>query len=369
MATNSDQGGLGENRVKRIRFLRRLILLTIAAACLIPTSICLLLAVKYHRVNNTLDKAKEELAWYEEHFGEAALAGDSESGDPLAPGTMDKEEKKDGEEQTLEESSDAASSETVETESPGALVSSDSLIGDSNDFGLVAGNPDEKSNLILENSEADNNEWDGVRRVYLTFDDGPSIYTNEILDILDSYGVKASFFVIGKEGDASAKVYKRIVDDGHTLGMHSYSHRYSELYGSLESFATDMHKLQTYLYETTGVWSTYYRFPGGSSNTVSRVNMRDLIDYLGLENITYYDWNVASSDDREGVTKDIIVSNVMTGIPKFHNAFVLLHDATDKRTTIEALPEIIEQIQQMENTVIVPITEETLPVQHISNSQ
>ena len=97
--------------------------------------------------------------------------------------------------------------------------------------------------------------------------------------------------------------------------------------------------------------------------------MNELIGYLDLEHITYFDWNVASSDDRSGINKDIIVTNVMTGVPKFHEAIILLHDAPDKPATVEALPEIIEQIQAMDNTVIVPITEDTLPVQHISNSQ
>ena len=375
MESNTEQNENSPSRQKRIRFLRRLILISIAAAVLIPTCICVVLAVKYDRVLGTLDMAKEELAWYEEHFGESALAEDMDEEVSVSEGAMAAiDAESEGATGTLDAESDDAGDmssnpdEDTVSLKDGETDTSQGSAGASEED-VVAGNPDEKSDIILENSEGISEEWDGIRRVYLTFDDGPSSSTGEILDILSEYQVKGTFFVTGKEGEKYAEVYKRIVDEGHTIGMHSYSHKYGEIYSSLESFATDLHQLQTFLYETTGSWCRLYRFPGGSSNTVSKVSMRDLIDYLGLENITYFDWNVASSDDRDGVTKDIIVSNVMTGIPKFHNSVVLLHDASDKRTTIEALPEIIEQVQSMENTVIVPITEDTLPVQHISNSQ
>ena len=106
-----------------------------------------------------------------------------------------------------------------------------------------------------------------AHEVYLTFDDGPSIYTEEILDILDEYQVKATFFVVGKESDAAKEALRDIVARGHTLGMHSYSHKYSELYASEEAFEADFLKLQGYLEDVTGVKSKVYRFPGGSSNT------------------------------------------------------------------------------------------------------
>ncbi len=95
------------------------------------------------------------------------------------------------------------------------------------------------------------------------------------------YGVKATFFVVGKEGYADQ--YRRIVEDGHTLAMHSYSHRYNEVYASLDAYKADLTKLHDYLYELTGEDCRFVRFPGGSSNTVSTVSMWDLIDYLDSE--------------------------------------------------------------------------------------
>ena len=350
MATNTGGHRSDADRSRRIRFLRKLILVSIAASCLIPTGICIFLAVRNGHTSRMLDKAKSELSWYEEHYGEEALA-DGETDNPIdrnpVTAASDPEDAGQPDETDIDDTSEA------NPETSGGSAQAEPAA------------PAESSEEATNEQE----EWDGIRRVYITFDDGPSSSTNTILDILDSYGVKATFFVTGKEGEEYEDIYRRIAGSGHTLGMHSYSHKYSELYESLGSFSADLHKLQTYLYETTGVWSQYYRFPGGSSNTVSKVDTKELIDYLDLEHITYFDWNVASSDDSNGISKDIIVANVMTGIPKHHEAIVLLHDAADKPATVEALPEIIEQIQAMDDTVIVPITDDTLPVQHISNSQ
>lgn len=101
-------------------------------------------------------------------------------------------------------------------------------------------------------------------KVYLTFDDGPSERTAEILDILAEYDIKATFFVTGKEDEASRGLYKRIVDEGHTLGMHSYSNKYSEVYESREAFAEDYQRLRGYLKEVTGRTAGIIVFPGAA---------------------------------------------------------------------------------------------------------
>lgn len=207
-----------------------------------------------------------------------------------------------------------------------------------------------------------------IRKVYLTFDDGPSSNTGRILDILAEYDVKATFFVVGKEDEKYKALYNRIVEEGHTLGMHSYSHKYDEIYQSVDSYAQDLSRLQEFLYDTTGVWCRYCRFPGGSSNTVSSVDMNELIAYLDEQDITYFDWNVASGDASSSyISADAILYNCMQQIPKFNECIVLMHDASNKNTTVQALPTLIEKIQAMEDTIIVPITEDTELIQHISN--
>ena len=204
--------------------------------------------------------------------------------------------------------------------------------------------------------------------MYLTFDDGPSSNTGRILDILAEYDVKATFFVVGKEDEKYNALYNRIVEEGHTLGMHSYSHKYDEIYQSVDSYAQDLSKLQEFLYDTTGVWCRYCRFPGGSSNTVSRVDMKELIAYLDEQDITYFDWNIASGDASSSyISADAILYNCIRQIPKFDECIILMHDASNKNTTVQALPTLIEKIQAMEDTIIVPITEDTELIQHISN--
>ena len=208
-------------------------------------------------------------------------------------------------------------------------------------------------------------EQEHLRKVYLTFDDGPSGYTQEILEILDQYDVKATFFVLGKEDEESQKAMQDIVNQGHTLGMHSYSHKYNEIYESVESFTEDFNKLREYLYDVTGVESNCYRFPGGSSNTISSVNMYEFADVLEEKEIPFFDWNISSGDGSSvRLSVQEIVDNCMNGIEQ-DNSIILLHDSTQKRTTVEALPTIIENILAMEDTVILPITEDTQPIQHI----
>lgn len=205
------------------------------------------------------------------------------------------------------------------------------------------------------------------KQIYLTFDDGPSSNTDKILDVLKEYDVKATFFVVGKTDEQSIKAYQRIVEEGHTLAMHSYSHVYGEIYESKESFIEDLEKLQEYLYQITGIWPRFYRFPGGSSNTVSKTDMQELASCLKENGITYFDWNIASGDAISGeLATDSIINNCLGSIDNFNECMILMHDAVGKNTTIEALPEIISQVRERGDAVFLPITDETVPIQHIT---
>lgn len=211
---------------------------------------------------------------------------------------------------------------------------------------------------------------DTRRKVYLTFDDGPGVNTNEILDILARYDVKATFFVVGKEDETSRELLKRIVEEGHSLGMHSYSHKYAELYASEESFRADFERQRTFLEEVTGKTCNIYRFPGGSSNTVSDVDMHLFADYLDSQGVVFHDWNISSGDGgRVVLDVETLVRNSTADVVHKNTAVVLLHDSAEKYTTVEALPQIIETIQKMDNTVFLPITEDTVPVQHIDRAK
>lgn len=248
--------------------------------------------------------------------------------------------------------------------------SEETLAADNTAFSMENGTV---TNALFNSSDntdvlyAENENVDNVIKVCLTFDDGPSANTNKILDILDSYGVKATFFVNGRSG--YDEEYWRIVSEGHTIGMHSYTHSYAQIYESLDTFAEDLFDIQSFIYERTGVTSIYYRFPGGSSNDVCNVNMLDCIDYLNAKGIIYYDWNVSAQDAvGGGASTTEIVNNVMGPIYSgdCDTYIILLHDSQDKSTTVEALPIIIEKLADMENVVIVPIDESITPIQHIA---
>ncbi len=243
-------------------------------------------------------------------------------------------------------------------------LSGKEMVADASEKG--SDGPDVYTGDVVWSFSAEGKTEDAPHKVYLTFDDGPSGYTDEILDILDSYGVKATFFVVGKETDSDIELYKRIVEEGHTLGMHSYSHVYSEIYSSEEAFERDLDSITGLLYDSTGVSPRFYRFPGGSSNEVSKVDMHRFIDILEERGLSYFDWNVASGDAISGMlTPEQILLNSTGGIENRETSVILLHDSTSRPTTVEALPQIIEKIMSMDGTEILPITSDTDPVRHI----
>lgn len=182
-------------------------------------------------------------------------------------------------------------------------------------------------------------------RVYLTFDDGPSVNTEKILDILKKHNVKATFFVNGtvSQYPEYLALYKRITDEGNGIAMHSYSHKYEEIYSSEEAFEADLDKIHSLIYNETGVDSKVYRFPGGSGNTVSKVPMESFAKILHDRGYEYYDWNIYPGD-RSGRSypKDMIVSSILDNIYEYRSAIILLHDSDNHVTTVEALPEVIE---------------------------
>lgn len=203
----------------------------------------------------------------------------------------------------------------------------------------------DKSDASVSSIEKKNKRGLG-KVVCLTFDDGPSETTEEILDILDEYGVKATFFVCAKENEELQKKYKYIVDRGHSLGIHSYSHVYSEVYKNIDSFKKDVLQTHDLIYELTGVDTKLYRFPGGSANSTVKMDIHECIDYLNEEGYTYYDWNVSSGDAvKDLLTVDQIMDNIENDVFKYNTSIILMHDAAYKPTTVEALPGLIEMLK------------------------
>ncbi len=313
-----------EYRRKRVQRMKKMIVGTIIALVLVPTICCIALLLKVRQLEAQLEQLKFSQLNIEEKLVDF----------------------------------DISFSSTIEY---ATNVLSENVIFYQNEDG---NNTEESAeNALTYEEQLDKTIEKG--KVYLTFDDGPGPYTDELLDVLAEYDVKATFFVIGRKDEHSLKMYKRIVDDGHTLAMHSYTHQYKKIYSSLEEFDKDFKKLSNLLYKTTGVRVKYFRFPGGSSNNVSTLPMTDFIAYLNDNDIVYFDWNVINGDATgKKLTTKQMIDNVMSGVRKNNNSTVLMHDFISDDTTVKSLPALIKKLQK-ENYVILPITKYTKPIQHV----
>ncbi len=205
--------------------------------------------------------------------------------------------------------------------------------------------------------------------IYLTFDDGPSSdVTVEILDILKENNIKATFFILDYTED-KIPIIQRMIDEGHTIGIHGYSHEYNEIYTSEEAFMESINKLADKLREDTGYEAFCLRFPGGSSNTVSRHYstgiMSRLVDLVEEEGWMYFDWNVSSGDAAANtVPTEKIISNVESELdPDSNKNVVLMHDTSYKTTSAEALQTIIDYGKE-NGYSFYPITRNTPEVHH-----
>ncbi len=178
--------------------------------------------------------------------------------------------------------------------------------------------------------------------IYLTFDDGPSIYTKSLLDTLDKYGVKATFFVCNT---GSASLIKEIYERGHTIGIHCTTHDYSRIYKSADAYIEDFQKMQDIVYEMTGTKPILFRFPGGSSNTVSRRYCKGVITEIAQRmtemGYYYFDWNVLSGDSSgDPISTEQVYKNVINAVSNRNVSVVLQHDI--KGFSVAAVESIIK---------------------------
>ncbi len=188
-------------------------------------------------------------------------------------------------------------------------------------------------------------EEDTEKTAYLTFDDGPSSLTPKVLDLLDEYDAKATFFVVCKNNEEYAKYLPEIVKRGHTLALHSYSHSYSQIYASQDAFLSDFEKVYDWVVENTGYTPSLFRFPGGSNNGSSYV-VTEIIDELERRGFQYFDWNVSSGDGSNLTTRENIIDNICNNIGNAEHPVVLMHDGSGKNATLSALPTVLKRLSE-----------------------
>lgn len=193
-----------------------------------------------------------------------------------------------------------------------------------------------------------NFEVPATKTVYLTFDDGPSENTQPVLDILDAYGIKATFFVTGLHPDyfpMIAECYQR----GHTIGMHTYTHDYAQVYASVGAYWDDLDRIADVVRDQIGYVPCFIRFPGGSSNTISADYTVGIMSTLAQEVVDagyqYYDWDASCGDGADHTADELVEATKADAGYGYQSIVFLMHDASAKETTVEALPRIIEYFQ------------------------
>lgn len=285
-----------------VRFFKHLILTVLALAILIPTTLSIIFGV-------SLGRTKAELVKFQQASQAqppAASGEDTPGGDKDNPG------------------------ENAQPEGPQPEVPA-----------YQALYPD------LYAQPVERNSVDTEKTVYLTFDDGPSERTPELLEVLERYDVKATFFVVNKGTEEAEQWMRDIVAAGHTLGIHTYSHDYNKIYASVEDYLEDFNAMYQVILEATGVAPQVFRFPGGSVNAYNGATYRDIISEMVRRGFVYFDWNRQTGDAVRGdVPADTLVENALDRADTMRRIFLLAHDNTRFTNVVEALPRIIEGYQE-----------------------
>lgn len=359
-------------RRRRIELYKRIIVYGFLVMTILPILTSVFLLYKVNELEKQIDYALSETGgdYLTLRSSREALLGNPNAGSGmfadskkavLGSSSVDTNRTKNTEDGQQEEgNSEADTTQRDET----AAVGADIMEGTSAKTVQTDGNDLKADDAVDTDSEREEKK-EAKGRVYLTFDDGPSIYTGQILDILKENNVKATFFVIGRDKEYY-EYYKRIVEEGHTIGMHSYTHVYQDFYESVESFGAELTKLEDLIYNVTGVHSKVFRFPGGSSNSVAPLPIEDYIAYLNEHNINYYDWNSLNGDAvTTGLSPQTLVDNIMNDVTRNEDSIVLMHDLQTTHTTVESLQLLIDTLRS-EGYEILPIDENTPLIQHVS---
>lgn len=333
MSTEKVELSESQKRRKRIDLYKKIIITTIFVLIILPTILCIMLFCKFNNVNKEIAELRKEVSGIDK-----LIQIDENNKDSTVEPEKDKEVEPEKETETIKEKEP----EKAETGAANADTVKKS-----------------EKELVEEALK------EGRKVVYLTYDDGPSCNTGKLLDVLKKYGVKVTFFLI--KTPEYEEYVKRLVEEGHTLAMHTETHDYEHVYRSLQTFKEEVDGIRTYLKNATGVKPFVFRFPGGSSNTTTKVPISTYIDYLDSQKIVYYDWNVSSGDGSSGeLTVEEIYNNVIKGVEANDVSVVLMHDSEYKGTTLKATPLIIEKLQGMD-ALILPITADTVPIHHNIN--
>ena len=193
---------------------------------------------------------------------------------------------------------------------------------------------------MMVNAPAESDYVRELGTVYLTFDDGPSDNTYSILSYLEQYNVKATFFVVPNRSEGCYARLKAIAAAGHSIGVHSASHVYTDIYSSVEAYLDDFHEAWDIIYDATGIKTEIFRFPGGSVNDFNTETRDKIIQEMTRRGFRYYDWNVESGDV-DGATWTDMYNSIPSDIANCYRSIVLMHDSNSTPNTVLVLGDVL----------------------------
>lgn len=355
-----------------VKFFKHLIITVIILAIVIPTGICIKLSIENNKRNDEITTLKEQIG---------AMKLSAEADLDTAEGLFEvykRLEDKEGFLKLLSEYDSELYSSFIEqipafnetttapavTTAPEATTTPEFTTTAPN--GTTAAPQGAYAHIYPElycDTTADVVYDQDMDHVYLTFDDGPSQYTESILYYLDKYNLKATFFVVPSGSEECNRLLKKIADGGHTIGVHSATHVYTEIYASVEAYLKDFKIAYDRIYEATGVKCELFRFPGGSINDFNEKTRSAIIDEMTRRGFVYFDWNV-DSNDAGGATWTEMYVNVLEQVADTNRAVVLMHDHNNGYNTVLVLEDIIKALlDDKRGYVIEKLTNTVKPVQ------
>lgn len=327
-----------------VRFFKHLILTVTALLIIVPTVLCILLAVDNGKKSDEIDRLNSQLSAQ----SQVSQTSDDQSRTSSATESSDNVKAEPSVTESVKPETSAvpktSSAVPETTKAPETTPASSSAV-ESADSSLSSGV--DSYTLLFPKLYAD--KYDGEyesseNTVYLTFDDGPSVLTENLLYYLRQENVKATFFVVPERTEYCYSLLREISNAGHTIGIHSASHDYEKIYASVDAFLEDFNEAYEIVLEATGKAPDIYRFPGGSVNDYNEKTRDDIIAEMDRRGFTYFDWNV-DSNDWQGYGWTTLYTNVLKDAEEFSSPVILFHNTGDRDNTVLVIEDIIKALK------------------------
>ncbi len=343
-----------------VRFFKHLILTVVALLIIVPTVLCIILLCDNNSKSAEIDRLNSIIASEEYKSDTTDTSSVTESSDNSDKENADNKTSsepsatEETESVLTPEETDTSVPETTtkepETSAPEATTEEpETSSPETTTEEPESSTPVEQEELTLLYEDMYVTSYTGEyinddNTVYLTFDDGPSVLTENILMYLRQENVKATFFVVPEDTEYCRILLRKIADDGHTIGIHTASHDYEAIYSSPKAFLEDFHKAYSLVHEATGIKADIYRFAGGSINDYNEDTREDIIAEMSRRGFQYFDWNV-DSNDWQGYNWTQLYNSVLEDSLELSTPVILFHDTGMRENTVLVIEDIIKALK------------------------